>query len=200
MITSRKKRPLDRKITQLRDSKLIIHAVEGNQTEKQYFSIFRKTRIQIKILASADNRSAPEYVLERLISYKDDYQLDDNDELWLMIDVDRWGDKKLSEIARYANQRGYGMAVSNPCFEVWLYLHFSLISGNISNCGRVKQMLKNKIGGYKSGNIPAEKFEPFVEDAVDRAKSIDSKSDEQRWPNKTGTHVYRVVENILALK
>ena len=161
MITSRRKRPLDRRITQLRDSKLIIIAVEGNRTEKQYFSIFRKTRSQIKILSSDDNRSAPEYVLDRLISYKKEYDLDDNDELWLMIDVDRWGDRKLSEIAMHANQRGFDMAVSNPCFEVWLYLHFSFISGNISNCGRVKQILKNKIGGYKSGNIPAKNSNPL---------------------------------------
>ena len=48
-----------------------------------------------------------------------------DDSLWLMFDIDRWGEKNISEICRQARQKQYQLAISNPCFEVWLYLHFN---------------------------------------------------------------------------
>ncbi|QTA80839.1 RloB domain-containing protein [Desulfonema limicola] len=87
-LTGRKKRPLNRKITHLRDTKLIIIATEGHKTEKQYFKIFKNHRVQVVIIPSKDNRSAPEYILERLNTYSEGYQIGDDDELWLMVDTD----------------------------------------------------------------------------------------------------------------
>ncbi len=40
-----------------------------------------------------------------------------------MIDTDKWGDK-IDELRNAARERGYSIAQSNPCFEVWLYYHF----------------------------------------------------------------------------
>jgi hypothetical protein len=41
----------------------------------------------------------------------------------MVIDVDRWGDKKLSFIARQCKQKEYFLAVSNPCSDLWFLLH-----------------------------------------------------------------------------
>ncbi len=97
-LTGRKPRPLNREIAHLRDTKLIIIAAEGRKTEKQYFGIFKNHRVQVVVIPSDDNRSAPEYILARLNGYTEEYQIGKNDELWLMVDTDRWGAKKLSEI------------------------------------------------------------------------------------------------------
>ena len=45
--------------------------------------------------------------------------------MWLICDVDRWGQKKLSEVDQLCKQKSYFFAVSNPCFESWLMLHFA---------------------------------------------------------------------------
>jgi len=138
-LTGRKHRPLNRKVSHLRDTKLIIIAAEGHKTEKQYFRIFENHRVQVIVIPAKDNRSAPEYILEKLNSYIKEYEIGKDDQLWLMIDTDRWGDKKLSKICKEAIQKKYDLAVSNPCFEVWLYLHFDEIDTDIVECREVKK-------------------------------------------------------------
>ncbi len=139
-LTGRKPRPLNRKISHLRDTKLIIIAAEGRKTEKQYFGIFKNHRVQVVVIPSDDNRSAPEYILARLNGYTEEYQIGENDELWLMVDTDRWGAKKLSEICQEAVKKNYLLAISNPCFEVWLYLHLREIDHTISTCRGFKKI------------------------------------------------------------
>ena len=65
-------------------------------------------------------------MIKRLDEYieKKDFALEKDDELWVMIDVDRWNKSTLQEIAKEARQKGYRLAISNPCFELWLLLHF----------------------------------------------------------------------------
>jgi hypothetical protein len=194
-LTSRKKRPLNRNIPHLRDTKLIVVATEGKKTEKQYFDIFRNLKVQVQIIPSDNNRSAPEYVLERLDKYKEDYQIADDDELWLMTDVDRWRDRKLAEITRLCNQKGYNLAISNPCFEIWLFLHFSDIGEEIKNCSAVKILLRTHLGSYNSSNLDIEVFRPYVSKAVERAKHLHTNPNE-RFPSSIGSHVYKVIEKI----
>ena len=92
-LTGRKARPLNRKISHVKDTRLIIIATEGTETEKQYFEIFKKRRVQVVIIPTPDNRSAPDHVLSRLDRYAEDYDIGGEDELWLMVDTDRWGEK-----------------------------------------------------------------------------------------------------------
>jgi hypothetical protein len=44
------------------------------------------------------------------------------DEVWCVFDVDEH--PKLAEARDQANANGIQLAVSNPCFELWLLLHF----------------------------------------------------------------------------
>ncbi len=195
-LTGRKARPLNRTISHLRDTRLIVIASEGHKTEKQYFEIFENNKVQVVVIPSNDNRSAPEYILERLNGYSEEYQIGKDDELWLMVDTDRWGNKKLSEICQEALKKKYFLAISNPCFEVWLYLHLGEIDSNIKSCRELKELLRNIIGSYNPSRLDLEIFENNIRLAVDRAKRI-SPDDGNRWPASVGTHVYKVVENIL---
>jgi hypothetical protein len=116
---------LDR-IYNTRDAKLFIIATEGAKTEKRYFEFFQDSRIKIEVLPTGSaNDSAPQHVIERLNEYSEQYDLGEEDSLWLVLDVDRWGPKNLSIVCRQATQKKYRLAISNPCFEVWLCLHLS---------------------------------------------------------------------------
>ena len=180
-----------------RDAKLFIVATEGKETEKQYFRMFNSTRIKVEILATTeDGKSSPEYVLERLDIFKKQYDLNEDDMLWLVFDVDRWRDKKLSDVCSQARQRGYNLAISNPCFEVWLTLHFEDINTEDRTCDNFKARLRTILGSYNGSNLNISAYKPNTKDAVNRAKNLHSSS-QQKWPPTLGTHVYRLVEILL---
>lgn len=196
-LTTRRSRPLDRVVAHLRDTRLLIVAAEGRETERQYFAMFRSTRVQVKVLSADDNRSAPEHVLERLRQFRDEYQLGEGDTLWLMLDVDRWGDKKLAAIAQEATTCGFGLAVSRPCFEVWLLFHFAEQVPDAVKCAEVESALREAMGGtYSKTRLEEARFRPFIHAAADRAQSADP-SPQGRWPNGPGSHVYRIVRVLI---
>ena len=101
-----------------------------------------------------------------------------------MLDVDRWGDAKLSEIGRLCHQKGYALAVSNPCFELWLLLHLRSLDEYPpetldefrenprigANRRRLDMELIEILGEYNKSNINIQHFLPHVEDAIGRAK------------------------------
>lgn len=196
-LTSRRKRPLDRESRPkpFRDARLIVIGTEGRKTEKQYFSLFGNKKCQVRVIPSEDNRSAPKHVIERLRQFRKEFQLDKNDELWLMIDVDRWKETQLGMVASQAKSGKFKLAVSNPCFEVWLYLHYADLSPQLITPKELKKKLKKLIGGYSSNKLDPNKFANRIDQAIDRAKDLDNNPDE-RWPSRTGTHVYKVVEKV----
>jgi hypothetical protein len=181
-----------------RDARLFVIATEGAVTEKQYFSLFQSSRVKIEILAAGDNKSAPEYVLKRLDVFREQYDLNEEDMLWLVIDVDRWGDKKLSTVCRAAKQKSFSLAVSNPCFEVWLCLHFlEELDPRDKTCRHFEQRLKNILDEYNKSNLDISQYEPQVSAAIERAKKLHPEP-QQNWPPTIGTHVYRLVEALRA--
>ena len=199
--TSRKKRPLDRSSNPMRDARLIIIATEGRKTEEQYFRLFRSRRVQIIVLPTGkDNRSSPLDVLERLDKINEEMELDSHDELWLMIDVDRWPTKNLKKVTKSAFSKKYSLAISNPCFEVWLLCHFQSLPSNAKNCDIINNNLRKTLGGsYNKNNLEINAYKGKVTTAIKHAKSADD-NPQARWPSCVGSHVYKVVELIQSLQ
>jgi hypothetical protein len=183
-----------------RDARLFVIATEGAVTEKQYFEMFGNSRIKVKVLETgSDNKSAPKYVFDRLNSFKEQFDLHEDDMLWLVIDVDRWNkDGELSQICREAKQKSYHLAVSNPCFEVWLCLHFGDLDPEDRTCKQLKASLGKILGSCNSGNLDLSPYQPHLTEAVARAKILHQDL-QQNWPPTLGTHVYRLVEILLQL-
>lgn len=187
---------LDRK-HDYRSAKLFIIATEGKETEKQYFKNFGNHKIKVEILNSEDNKSAPEYVLERLDLFQQRYNLGEEDSLWLVLDVDRWvKPNQLIAVCPEARKKGYQMAISNPCFEIWLYLHFRDLDFQDRTCKDFEKKLKQILGGYNGSNLDFSKYKPYIQDALNRARTLDTNSKDY-WPQKLGTHVYKLVEILL---
>lgn len=193
----RKKRPLKRTAGALRDSSLVVIATEGSHTEKQYFGLFKSSRVQVFVLPTKDTKSSPEHVLKRMTGFETHSEIGDGDVLCLMLDVDRWGDKKLSQVCGQASDRGYMLAVSRPCFEVWLLCHFDEPDADWTNCSEVITHIRKIRGKYNKSNLDLSWFhQDNVTAAIERASRIDT-SQGKRWPQSVGSHVYRVVEEIL---
>jgi len=213
-----RKRP-PRRRSHNRDAKFIIIATEGARTEKVYFEDltspdwFGNSRIQVEVLSGAQTDRSPERVLAELDIYRRRYRLDKDDELWLVIDVDRWGGAKLGSVARLCQQKGYFLAVSNPCFELWLLLHLRSIddySEDIkaeflenrrvtSSRSRLDQELVDILGEYNKSNPNTIYFLPHVSIAIQRAESLDVNRVD-RWPQGLGTRVYVLARKIISLR
>jgi hypothetical protein len=202
-ITSRKKRPLNREIPYQHDTRLIIIATEGRKTEKQYFEseLFGNVRVHVKVLESIDNKSAPNHVLRRLKDFATQYELQSEDQLWLMVDRDNWPDKLLSDICSQAIRGKHKalLAISNPCFELWLYLHHADWTHGKVSSKMIETHLRKLLRGYTKTRLRIEQFTGSMETAVNRAASMDSEPD-RRWPANPGTHVYKVVRAIHSLQ
>jgi len=167
-LTQRKKRPIDRSSEYHRDTRLLIIATEGRLTEKQYFAQFHNRRVQVKVIPTGeDNKSSPEYVLERLKNFRKEYELEENDELWLMIDVDRWKNKKLSSVTKEAKASGFQLAVSNPCFETWLLCHYIVPTIRTNYCKTITKQLDKELkkvhnSTYNKARLNTDYFEPYM--------------------------------------
>jgi RloB-like protein len=142
----RQSRPLKRDSETLGDTRLFIIACDDTYAPKQYFGFFRLARIQIHVIETQDGRSSAEHVLERLATF--DHEPDD--ELWMLLDTDHYAQgthlQSFRAALQKAKQRGVRVALSRPCFELWLLLHHleETAVGSLSKAADVEEGLAHE--------------------------------------------------------
>ena len=199
----KKPRPLGREDGTLRDANLIVIATEDTHAPEAYFDIFGSPRIKVRVLPTGGGLSAPGHVMKRLDQFAREFDLAEDDELWLMLDTDHWIEpghvRNFVRVCAEAVQKGYHLAHSNPCFEIWLLLHVADVAPGeqLQRCAEVEQQLRDVLGGYNKRSLdPARCSLAAADDAVRRAEALDQPPG-QRWPQKTGSHVYKLVKKLL---
>ena len=181
--------------------KKYIIATEGEKTEKIYFEKFReqnfRKNIFIQILETKkDGDSSPRKVLERLNKFAREKVFDENrDECWIVIDYDFWSDKKLNEIYGECKERNYKLAVSNPCFELWLNFHQDNPK-TPNTCAECQKEVKKLLGNYNKSNYDVDKLLEKLEKAIGKSSQL-HKNKNESYPKETGTHVYLLVEKLI---
>lgn len=195
MLTSRKARPLVRDQGTLRDARLVVIATEGQVTEKVYFDEFGDSRVKVKVVPSVGGKSAPQHVLDNLKNYANTYHIGVGDELWLLVDRDRWELSSLAAVAAECERQDWGFALSNPSFELWLCLHFDWQVPQDPTQSHLESTLREKMGSFSKTNYDVKLCLEGVDEAVARAEALDVEP-ALRWPNSAGTRVYRVVRAI----
>jgi hypothetical protein len=197
-----------------RDSKLIVIAAEGRKTEKIYFDsikeYYQNPRVHVEVLERIDSSSDPDRVLKSLDQFYKTYDLrKKQDQLWLVIDVDRWGNKKLASVSKMCLQKKYRLAVSNPAFEIWLLMHIRALetyspieleefklNQKIGERTRLELELLNLLGSYNKINPDMNFFNQHIYTAILNSQNSDC-NPEERWPNGLGTRVYLLAREIV---
>jgi RloB-like protein len=109
-------------------------ASEGTETEVAYFDMINQyvksqpqlnLKVAVEILQRNETASAPRNVIKVLDQKIKEFVIKEGDELWLLIDRDRWKLEMLAEVARLCRQKNYEFCLSTPCFEFWLLLHLT---------------------------------------------------------------------------
>lgn len=198
----RKPRPLDRDFGRVvRDASLIIIASEDTHAVDQYFSRFKPERVQFIVLPTKDGHSSPMDVMKRIDKFKEENATVENDQFWLCIDQDDWANDNhianLTQVLAHCRNKGYQIALSNPCFEFWLLLHFedSSFSSGVK-CADVAARFKVVVNGYNKakccGHLPFTAA--MVHKAVERAKGLDKPEPIASTPL---SRVYLILEELL---
>lgn len=198
----------------VRSARLVVIASEGRCTESIYFSAvkdkLRAPNVHVEILARDSNESSPESVHGQIADFMRQYNIEDDDELWLVIDRDRWHERMLSQVAQLCSQNPHlHFCMSNPCFELWLLLHLedirkydeatanelALNRKNRAGLTWLKKRMRELLGSYSESSYDALRLLPYVPEAMAIARELDVNPTD-RWPQGVGTRVYRLMESI----
>lgn len=209
--------------------KFYVLSYEGELSEKKYFNDLRVSEYfnksgKIEVIPlnrKANEGTAPTYVKARLNEVKKRYRFKATDEFWLIIDKDHWEDNQhisISDLYESCRQEGnFFVALSNPCFEMWLVLHLTKLS-QISENDQQKLLdnakvtrNKNYIDAYLADLIDKERndgkkrgynkrpnpeiFLPKINDAIHNSREIPEK--DGLYLETLGTHVYKLVEKLI---
>lgn len=198
-MTKRQFPSLSRPARRERDDRIFVVATEDTYGPKQYFNALAFDRVRVQVLETTDNKSAPQAVVDRLCEFQK--KLPHGDEYWIVIDTDHHfqPNHKQSTIQalNQARQRGFHIAVSNPCWEVWLLLHHIELTSPLPSASSAETLLRETLGGYSKHVFPTEKFSRAqLPEAIRRARNLapDQVSYEA---NNPGTQVYQLLEHIL---
>lgn len=198
----------------VRSARLVVIASEGRCTESIYFSAVRDNlrapNVHVEILARDSNESSPESVHSQIVDFMKHYNIEDDDELWLVIDRDRWHERMLSSVAKLCSQNPHlHFCMSNPCFELWLLLHLedireydeataAVLAANRKNKAGLtwlKKRMRDIMGSYSESNYDAVSLLPNASQAMAIARELDTNPSD-RWPQGVGTRVYLLMESV----
>lgn len=181
----------------------ILVVCEGKVTEPKYFQklqhAFRNPLVHVEIHKQA---GVPMTVVDRAIELNDEARQAarrngdgflNYDEVWCVFDVDEH--PRLEKALKLAEDSGFQVALSNPCFELWALLHFR---------DQVQQVHRREVQGALKEILPKyDKELDFgrmhggYEDAVKRAQSLEKSANAVGDPRRNpSTSVYRLTEQI----
>jgi hypothetical protein len=205
------RRPISigREQREFKDDRFFMVATDDTHAPKQYFQnlAFRRVKIFVLPTSAELGDSAPAQVVERLktafLFCKERKEVREGDEFWVLLDRDHHFQASHTpgtrEALRAARQAGFEVAISNPCFELWLLLHHQepAPDSDFKDCKAVEAALRNRLGSYNKTNLLPSQFPiDLIPDAIHRAKALE-KSPDEILPRPIGTRVYRLLEKIL---
>lgn len=159
-----------------KDGKLYFIFCEGDKRETTYFYFFNRiaSQIIIQIVPIEDGKNSPmglynnacQSLLKSEENSNPSYKLNDGDEVWFIIDTDKWGDQINTLRENVSNHQNWFVGQSNPSFEVWLYYHFRNEKPQNSIDNWKEYINTIVIGGFDNRKHPI-----YIETAISNAEN-----------------------------
>ena len=137
-----------RRVGRDRRRQVVYLAVEGEGTEQDYFRAVQETLLRegeyvLHVAPNPNGFGTARRVVDEVAKLRGD---DEDAPAWAICDLD---DKvvhdrqDIAKAAKEAQEKGITFALCNPCFEVWLYLHFANRSAPFWNQVKAIEALRN---------------------------------------------------------
>ena len=178
--TRRRRRPFRDPAT------LILIVCGGEATEPAYFHGLRQHMRNPAIKSVVSVRPEdPKRVVAFAATRRGDY-----DQVWCVLDVDEFD---YTEAIRSARSAKIELAVSNPCFEYWLLLHFENCDAVLTCYRDVEKRLRKHLPSYNKSELRFADYVEGIGEAVQRAtvRCVDHGAEYRTNPS---TGVWRLVE------
>lgn len=187
-----KRRPLRRRVAFRTPKRTFLVFCEGKRTEPDYLKAL-KQEPAVRDVASVDIRidiDASGVVPLTLVNAAAEAQASapgqqgEIDEVWCLFDVEApRNHPNLDEAVAKAEESDVHLAVSNPCFELWLALHFADRTAwlDTAEAGR----LRRGHDGSAGKGLDGAPYMPRRAEAAQRARALASRHerDGTRFPN-----------------
>ncbi|RKT51830.1 RloB family protein [Saccharothrix australiensis] len=163
---------LRRKTATRPERKTIVVFCEGVASEPDYINALKRlpeirgnTAISIEI---DPGQGVPLTLVQLAIARAADEEVD---ECWCVFDVE-WPKHhpNLQQAIRLAGEHGIRLAVSNPCFELWLALHFEDCTAHLHTAEAERR--SRHLEGRTGKRIDAARYMPLRATAARRASAL----------------------------
>lgn len=177
-----------------KEGKLYFIFCEGEKRETTYFYFFNRiaSQIIIQIVPIADGKNSPmglynnacQSLLKNEKSQNTTYVLNEIDEVWFIIDTDKWGKEVENLRNSVSKHQNWFVGQSNPSFEVWLYYHFQKEKPANAITDWKKYLGEIVVGGFDNRKHPVH-----IQKAITNSEANFSVTNNQPDPITTEVHI-----------
>ncbi len=179
---------------------------EGTRTEPEYLEALKR-QLWVRDSAAVDLQVqnglgglVPTTLVSIAIQVRNkSIELDGEiDEFWCVFDVE-WPNNHpaLRDTVEQARQNGVELAISNPCFELWLVLHFQNQTGWLNNAEA--QRLRHSLDGSQGKGLDTVRYMPLIMNAAQRAAKLDERhnGNDTEFPhNNPSSGMHRLISRL----
>jgi hypothetical protein len=181
--------------------KVVIIVCEGKETEPNYFEALRqKFRLSTLSVKVVSGKVAPISVVDCGIEEKRKIE-EPTDEIWCVLDTeDPNKNSSLLPAIEKAKKANLNLAISNPSFEYWYFIHFECSSRPFANGQEMKHRLKIYIANYDESMNAFPVLDKLTSVAIQNAEKLRKRSSENwdSFPNPS-TKVDKLVQKIIEM-
>lgn len=183
--------------------KIVRVLTEGKVTEPSYINMWARKYLDVRIDINLKDTGVPLTLVRLARKYQKqnkNKRNPDYDEIWCIFDVDEHPD--MEQAIQEARDSDINVAISNPCFELWLVLHYQDQTRNVGR--HTIQSQAKELGITDGKKITAEAQKDLLDrynEAKTRAKQLESKhegDDSEYWENPS-SQVWRFVDRLALL-
>ncbi|MFJ1644829.1 RloB family protein [Streptomyces sp. NPDC088258] len=202
-------KPLKRTAGVRQEQRRFLIYCEGERTEDQYF---RGLKAELRALPVSvelgGKHGEPKSLIRAAIEHKNraahspQDRWMEYDEVWCVIDVEAPRPHPgLSQALELAERHGVEVVLTNPCFELWLLLHFADVHGYHTSESAQKALERLDACGYTAArkHVSYEKLRDGHERARDGAQAL-RKRGSDGYRSNPWTDMDRLVERLRAAR
>ena len=156
----------------------------------------RLTAVEVEIIGEECGSSPDvvvDYAAKQLKAMKKDPDGQQYDQIWCAIDVDRH--PTLDAAISRAKALGIRIALSNPCFEYWVLLHWEKTDRPFKDCGEAVKAVRKYSPKYEKGTFNFGDLALFRDVACRHAAQFESSRPKMMTvrTKNSSTDVHRLV-------